>query len=252
MTGKVPEDLKNEPVFLALCEALRWWFYFDGPQIALCNDKEGRLSVDDVRRIAVAYNFGRNLSSEDEDVQALADIVNGLSGQSWPTLSERAKKLKPLIKEIQKKAGRRKIRMVSGTTKLSWFVAPENWTPFDRLAARAAGATKIDTMDRMLEFYKKLDGMGYLAASQAITRHLETAGLDEVRGEKVLDKRLMLSVQTDKSAESFRDVARGFGEALPKGLREQVFEVGRAIIADPACRIALPAISKNEAKGTTR
>jgi hypothetical protein len=235
----VAEPLASHPLFLALAEGLRWWLNFDGPQRHLCLTQAGKLTRADVRRIALNYNFARNLPSEDQRIDDVAYEINRFSGKTWSTLDARAIEIEKTILKI-KAIGATNVHIVSGATKLTWFVSPTNWTPFDRLAAAAVGARNVNLLARMRAYYRTLDERGYLRAASAICRHLDAEDLGAVGGERVLDKLLMMNSPDDKAAQGFRYMARAFPAALSSSMRTSLIRVGEAIVSDPACRFELP------------
>jgi hypothetical protein len=233
--SSITKSLASHPMFLALAEAVRWWLYFDGPQTLLCQGKVGpMLTRTDVRRIALNYNFARNLSEKDKYIDAVAEEINRFSGKRWPTLDARAAETEKAIRKIRSVGGT-KFRVVSGTTKLTWFVNPTDWTPFDRLAASAVGVREIDLLARMRGYYRALDERGFLGTALRIRAYLDPEGLGKVGGERVLDKLLMMAPSDDKSAQGFRLMARAFAESLPSQMKENLIRAGEAIISDPGC-----------------
>lgn len=233
----VSPELMKAPLFLALCEGLRWWLCFDGPQTALCRGSGGRVRVADVRRIAYQYNFSRLLSQDDQSVQKIAEKVNEFAERPWVTMDSRAEDIEKAVIELME-SGATNRRLVSGMTKLTWFIAPKHWTPFDRLAAEAAHAKEIDALARMRSFYRRLEAARFLETSRAIQAHLNTGGLGEMGGERVLDKLLMMKAR-GPSADNLKTLATGFAQCLPPTLETAVIRTGENIVGDPTCHLAL-------------
>ena len=169
-----------------MVEAVRWWLAFDGPRSKMVIGNGNKLTRDDVRAIALTYNFRRNLPSNDSGVDVVSEHVNAFSGQEFSSFSERASKLVASIQSLKEQlaspARKRNFRIVSGMTKLTWFVVPDNWTPFDRLAAKAVRARKADTLDRMVEFYRLLDESGFAESAKAITACAEGTPFQGISG----------------------------------------------------------------------
>ena len=65
----------------AVVEAVRWWLAFDGPRSKMVSRNANKLTRDDVRAIALTYNFRRNLPSYDSGVDVVREHVNTFSGR---------------------------------------------------------------------------------------------------------------------------------------------------------------------------
>lgn len=238
MTAPIIADMVRAPLYTALCDGLRWWLAFDGPRSQIiANRPHLGLTVDDIRSIALNYNFVRNLSAKTEEVQAVADEINRFAGKTWDSLDARAAEVEKSIRRIRKTGGR-SLNLVSGTTKLSWFIASENWTPFDRLAAKAVRANRIDTIQRMRQFYEKLDAMDFIEKARVIDSHMSRAKLGNLSGCRILDKLLMISGEDDWRR-STQSMAEGFLRSLPEGLLADFNAVAIAILNDPRCHFDL-------------
>jgi hypothetical protein len=233
-------QVPDAPIFTAICDSLSWWFAFDGPQLKLTEREEGRrLEIRDVRRIALKYNFARNVSPDDAFARLVADEVNRFSGWSGGGLDDRAEKIEETIWRIRSDGGRSQ-NLVSGTTKLAWFVAPQNWTPFDRLAAQAVGANHPNAVERMRQFYRTLDSKSFLERAAAIDAHLERTCLSEMGGCRILDKYLMINGDPAWHR-NVTEFSRGFYLSLPQQIRQDVLQVSLALIDDERCHLDLKA-----------
>lgn len=233
--------LTKEDLFLALCEAYRWWLTFDGPQTRIVLKKpEPGLLISDVKNIALTYNFIRNLSGKNRDHTYVADRINEFRGQTWTSFDARAADIESAVNAIYANTSG-KHRLVSGTTKLSWFVAPDNWTPFDRLAAQAVKAKSQDTVKRMRQFYSILDDMNFLDRAKAINGHLSNTMFAELGGCRVLDKYLMLKGD-DTWALDVKNFAKAFANSLPDTMKTEIFSVGKQILNDQDCQLDIGAL----------
>lgn len=232
----IPLNLKNNDLFVALCEALRWWLAFDAAQLRIISNRKNKLCADDVRQIAKQYNFIRNIRNADTNCTYIAKQFNKINFNG-DTLNNRVQKILDLIKIISSMNGN--IRIVSGVTKIAWFASPKGWTPFDRLASAAVGVQDSDAQVRMTHYYQALEQSNFLAAANQIDRVMD-AKLGSLPGTKVLDKLLMM--RGDKKwASQLRPMSLAFGDALPCVLKSQLFDVGNAIVNDPACQFRLGA-----------
>ena len=164
----------------AVKEAIRGWVAFDGMQRQWIEQNEAeRLSVETIRRIAIEYGFARNIpggDNRDHAVELVADHLQRFHGEQAQTLNERAECVQTAVERLRcahKCLGyRAPHRLVSGMTKLVWFVAPASWTPYDDLAATGLDIRKSDTMKRMRAFYRKLDERGFVQMAADIQTQL--------------------------------------------------------------------------------
>jgi hypothetical protein len=220
----IPPNLETKNLFIALCERLRWWLWFDAPQKALIEGK-GQLDEDDIRRIARHYSFARNLPSG-----GLADLAASLRSAALlpvTTLEQRSEVLAGVIKNLQERHDSR-FRLASGTTKLFWFVSPNCWTPFDRLASLGLGARSFDTLERMRLFYRRLDEIDFVGKAEALDHVLAANDMPPVGGARVFDMLLMLRGD-ERRASSTRAMALAFGDGLPGNLRDRLIAVGNVL-----------------------
>lgn len=226
----ITPELRENDLFIALCEALRWWISFDAAQLRIIRDKGNQLTGEDVRRIAIQYNFVRNIRKTDENCARIAEEFNNHHlGQS--ELYARALQIINIIHLLTSFNGN--IRLVSGATKIAWFVSPEGWTPFDRLTSAAVEVRNTDTQVRMENYYRALEQSNFLEAAKNISQAIGER-LASLPGTKVLDKLLML--RGDKLWTSrLRPLTIAFADTLPCVLKSQLIDIGNAIVNDPQC-----------------
>ena len=235
----IPAGLAEEEMFVALCEGLRWWFAFDGPQTALIARQDGRMTGDDVRRIAIQYNFMRNLPSNPALLTQIGAKMHSLANTEASTLDERAGEVETIVEELFKLCGTR-FRLASGTTKLLWFMSPPRWTPYDRLAAKAVCA-RFSGVRRMRDYYRRLDQIGFLQASSEIDQLLSGTVFDRVGGNRILDKLLMMGGEPEWTL-NVRPIAIAFAEALPVTLQSTLVDTAERMIANPSCQLDFGAL----------
>lgn len=227
----------------AVYEGVRWWFAFDGVLTHQIKQQGGQITMPQTRAVAALYNFGRNLPSEDARVQHVVDTVNAFSGKVYLSFDSRAADIETAITTLHAELKRssqnnQAFRITSGMTKLTWFVAPENWTPFDRLACAALGIKTADSLKRMRKFYKKLDAMDYAGKSARIKDLSHTTLFSATSGERILDKFLMFNGE-EKWTSAVVPSALAFPNALPDYLQKALVTFADNILADKNCLIDL-------------
>lgn len=225
-------DLQDEPGFAAICESVRWWFNFDGPQLRKIERQREGMMMDDARRIALTYNFARNLPTEYARARQVVDEVNAYRGKVYATLGERADRIEATVLQLQREGATTK-RLVSGVTKLTWFVSPKDWTPFDRLAATAIGAKNADTLARMRNYYRKLDEIGFLGFARRIDRLSSGTPFAAIGGTRILDKFLMF--RGDMAwTDNVRPIAVSLTDAMPPDWRDELIRFAGTVIHELA------------------
>lgn len=229
----------------AVVEAVRWWIMFDGPKTVMIQRNNGRVTKSDVRDIASTYNFRRNLPADDQGVEKVVDCVNRFPKTRFTNFLSRANAIQEAVlclqAELSTPQRKRNIRIVSGMTKLTWFVAPDHWTPFDRLAAKAVGANKADTLERMKQYYALLDGIEFTKYAAAITDCVKGTVFEGISGERVLDKFLMGYGEPDWTFTMVRN-NEAFEESLPKSWREDLRAFKIAVLESDAMKFDRRAI----------
>ncbi|WP_152564520.1 hypothetical protein [Neorhizobium vignae] len=216
--------MAEKNLFIALCERLRWWLWFDAPRQRLIA-VHGGLTPDDVREIAGYYRFARNLHNDgiDELIESLSLAAN----QDFPTLEARAKQLAGIIDGHHTQHTTR-FRLMSGTTKLFWFVRPEGWTPCDRLARAGLGTGGQGPIDQMTRFYRRLDEIDLVEHAAALDHFIADHGLPSLSGTRVLDVLLMMLGDTPSLGER-RELAMAFANSLPDALQQSLISLGEQL-----------------------
>lgn len=220
----IPEHLAEKNLFIALCERLRWWLWFDAPRLRLIEAHEG-LSQDDVRQIARHYGFARNLP--DDGIDQLIEKLSHAGRQDCPTLEARAEQLAQIIDDHHAQHNTH-FRLVSGTTKLFWFVCPAGWTPCDRLARAGLGSGGYHPIGKMMSFYRRLDELGFLELAATLDEDLANHGLPPLEGARVFDALLMLLGDT-AALPAKRELAMAFGNSLPNALKRSLISLGEQL-----------------------
>ena len=227
----------------AVYEAVKWWFAFDGILTHQIKQQSGQITMHQTRAVANLYNFGRNMPSEDARVQHVVDAVNRFSGEVYPTFDSRAADIEQAITTLHSELTRtsptnKAFRIISGMTKLTWFVAPENWTPFDRLACAALNICTVDSVQRMRNFYKKLDAIGYAETSARIKGIAKNTPFSAISGERILDKFLMFNGEVEWTA-AVVPSSMAFPMAMSDEWKKALETFADGILADKNCHLAL-------------
>ena len=162
-----------------------------------------------LRRIASRYHVNRGirrLENDQDDLigKELAGILcraaEGLKGphifERWKSTGGLAEECREEMKKQLKDNGQLKgtvAPIVSAVTKLTWFLAPDGWTMFDRLARDALGVRKAGAEKQAEEFYRQLSERRFCKHVADVKKVLVDRHFSGLFGERVIDKYLMLA-----------------------------------------------------------
>lgn len=197
---------RHDYLYFAVIEHYRSWLMFDGVELTRINQAGGILDAASVRRIAREYLVIRGIKripqGQQIDIHAngVALHLNSLHPVANLTLAQRCQLCinaaiwandndpatsRPHTNGVQ----------LSAMSKLSWFLDNTNWTLYDRFASSALGLaqTGINNTARMTQFYGILQRRDFLGCSNQIQAYLTPPFAQELRGERIIDKFLMIS-----------------------------------------------------------
>jgi hypothetical protein len=248
MTG----ELEDNPRFWAVVEHHRLWMAHDGCFRQMVQ-REGKLTEDLARVIVQTYGVQRTMSkkrgSNDKTKQSLLLLISGINEVCWPdTLPCRANICIALAKEYGKCVEGN--RPISAVTKLMWFRRPTGWTMFDGYARQGLIGSKNDAMD----FYKRLDQNHFPERAARLTELCRHKDLNELWGERIIDKFLMLHGAREREGDgegSFYRRARWLNEHYLKLLPEDLSRRLRAAANDVSkelCSDTFPVWQKRRRK----
>lgn len=198
--GLVLSELKNEEslseellLYWSTIAYARWWLSVDAPLRGLVSADDNRLTAETMALIALPYNVARGLPSR-SDRRASANVAAALNegSKGWPTtLIHKADRCRELANQLRLD-GYTYYNQVSAVSKLMWFLKPSQWTLFDRYAADGMKTKKhIDTVDRMMSFFQKLDASGFSMVNEHISFLVSQSEWSMLPSERVLDTFLM-------------------------------------------------------------
>ena len=178
------------------------------------------------------YGVARTLHEDWRE--SFFEIIRDVSvSQRCAGFHERQKTLdKALIngKEKWKFKSGKKAYPKSAASKISWFVAPSNWTIYDSYAVRALETIKDDTnrIERLNfeTFYKRLESLNVLQLEKAISKELEL-NIDfskkQLLGSRVIDKMLWIMGSHD------------YFKRVSSNLEEKYLSFAQALLANHRC-----------------
>lgn len=165
------------------------------------------LTGDLVRRIAIEYGVSRGIRSDKDDedkthATAVAAELDDLVKGDWPgkSLTEQAEACIDAATALNGENHTNGVQ-ISAVTKLVWFLSPEGWTLFDKYASEAVGAKGSKNLAKAKDFYKKLDGRGFVKLAEDINLTLKDHSWDCRYAERIIDKFLWLNgaKETDRN-----------------------------------------------------
>jgi hypothetical protein len=215
----------------ALVSYYRGWLCFDGGWLKRL--KGSKLIEDDIRKIGIEYQVLRGIPKEtengDKGAERLASLINAHI-HSWPTPLTSLADGASWCQRVADQAATKKYRdgklvtyrPVSAVTKLVWFLRPDGWTVYDRLASRAMGLTYQAASEKMVAFYNRLASSGFAETARDINATLKSHDILVGRGERVIDQLLVYRGSNDDGKSEYRRRLKFFLECLPDGLHAQI------------------------------
>ncbi|MCW7543880.1 hypothetical protein N7I30_08705 [Aurantimonas litoralis] len=249
----------NELLGLAAVDAVRWWLTVDGPHLVIVDSRRRKngpagqlLDAKTVERLSKLYGVRRNMVATGPADELMAETFGTLRRSAGATLHAQAQELTTAYGTIKSRLANLRpsgtkdgqpyspMNLDSGLSKLSWFVQPERWTPFDNLASTGVGIRTATTrMTRMERFYTRLDELKFLDVAAAVDALIERYELNcrvteqnRVHGERALDRFLMFNGMKDGQRQSECAVAQGFLECAPEPLGNRLQNFFDAIQRD--------------------
>ena len=182
-----------------------------------------------VRRIAKEYKFIQWIPRDkgqhaDVNADGVAQIVNQAL-PNWPQGLD-ARSAFCAARANQALGAKYTVNpLMSGMTKLLWFVRPDGWTIYDRFAATGLGLGNADAITKATHFYDNLNRRGFDEFAAEINGTLTQHGFDTLFGERIIDKLLMLAGGAGQGVQPFIEGIEMFPEFVPEAFRESVQSV---------------------------
>lgn len=213
-------------IYWATLSYTRFWFWHDGPLLSVVCANGGRLTPSVLRRIAKEYKVNRGIPAPAEDgidrsAKGLCFLLND-AVQGWPeNLADRAQECAKLVKAKDEKLS--EDHLASAITKLVWFLAPQGWTVFDRIAADGLRVRRsLPALPRMLAFYEKLEESGFTNLEARLRATISQADLINLPAGRIIDSLLLSRGRTADEAEQERQELRGFLPLLPQHMASKL------------------------------
>lgn len=164
----------------------------------------GTLKAPILRRIAERYRVNRGIrrlegGKGDPIGEELAEILTA----AVPDLADRPIRdrwnatesvAEDCRRAMQQRFKNHKVKpIVSGVTKLTWFLAPRGWTMYDRLTRESVGVGRMATAKQATEFYDQLSRRQFCSRVETMQAVLKDHGFENLFAERVIDKFLMLA-----------------------------------------------------------
>lgn len=213
------EKYRKRLLGIAFKEHYLRWIADDSEDYHEIHEKDGiRLTAPTLtprilRRVARRYKINRGIRRPEgvegdpiaeELAKILTEAVPCIKGQPiqarWVTTRKIAEECQ---RAMQQRCDSHNVRpIVSGVTKLTWFLAPHGWTMFDKLARKAVGVGQKPAADQADEFYEQLSRRQFCNHVETLQAKLNDHGFKDLFAERVIDKFLMLAGLSDsKDAE---------------------------------------------------
>tara|TARA_R110000787_G_scaffold49111_5_gene117921 strand:- start:33014 stop:33775 length:762 start_codon:yes stop_codon:yes gene_type:complete len=189
------EQTSRAAIKIAVVEHLRQWWGNDSLWLCSIGGAATKpptfVNSAPLRQMAQAYNVGRGIRKNKESM--VAELLESKL-QGWPDgLIERAKIVKQTAQEACSKDYTRGV-LLSGFTKMFWFLKPAGWTMYDRFTQKALCA-KVRNIDHYDSYYLRLQELDFDGTMEACRKVINGSPYDYLWPERILDKYLMLCGQ---------------------------------------------------------
>ncbi len=210
---KLSAEERERLLRIAFKEHFLRWMQGDSEDYHEIRHKGGvELKAPVLRRIAKRYHVNRGirrLENDQDDLigKKLAEILcsdakkhKGLSiCKRWEATRELAKKcqdeMENQLRDNEQTPNGEVAPIVSAVTKLTWFLAPDGWTMFDRFAREALGVRETGAENQAEAFYRQLCERRFCKHVADVKKVLVDRHFNGLFGERVIDKYLMLAGQ---------------------------------------------------------
>ena len=227
----------------ATIEHLRHWWASDGLFHHRIHMPDGAIDPVTVRQIFTAYGVNRGLRSGNEGL--VAEILQD-ELQYWPEqLLDRAERARHIATKLSQTPGISgetitKGVLLSGVSKVVWFVRPQGWTLYDSFARRGLGSSLRATgRDEYEKYYNRLDFLRFPMAMDLAREVIAASPFPYLWPERIHDKYLMLcghvpdqglTVVADDAHDALLDLWSGFhGPKIITQIETLVDELVRAV-----------------------
>ena len=205
--GQPCQAWRAKPLYWSTLAYQRAFWATDGAHRRLVENRQG-LTVPLLRRSGDEYRVNRwipvadkspipaedRLGIEDDPSARLYLRLLHEAQAHWPASGAvaRATVCEAVVMEA-KRHGVSTSTLASATTKFMWFLRPDGWTVFDRLACQGMGIApdKGTAAQRMLEFYARLECAGFEALAAEMDDEIGRSLLAGLPATRILDTLFM-------------------------------------------------------------
>ncbi|MGR4844596.1 hypothetical protein ACIPSK_18550 [Rhizobium sp. LARHSG275] len=233
---------------LPVLAAIRYWWWWASHDLAYLKriGQTGAIDAQLVRSIAKDYGIARGIRKEKNDPDGeisarratrIAEAVNRRNRDfsACESMTDRFNLCLDIVTELKGNHDDNDrlthYDLVSGVTKLSWFVAPDGWTMFDRLAAEALGIKSGTAREKAVKFYERLANAEFAALTQEMNAALEHNGLAarHFHAERIVDQYLWLSASNPVGRSLIINKISAFLDAIGSEQSRRLLKMGKMI-----------------------
>ncbi|NKL87332.1 hypothetical protein [Rhizobium leguminosarum] len=237
-------DLNSLPVLATI----RYWWWWASHDLAYLMriGQTGAIDAQLVKSIAKDYGIARGIRKEENDPDGeisprratrIAEAVNrrGRGFRACEGLTDRFTLCLEIVTELNgshDESDRLTHNdFVSGVTKLSWFIAPQGWTMFDRLAAEALGIKSGTARKKAAKFYERLTKVEFIGLAKEMNAALDHNGLaaEHFHAERIVDQYLWLSASNPVARSLVIDKVGAFLDAIGSEQSRRLLKMGEMI-----------------------
>ncbi|MBY3585152.1 hypothetical protein HJA77_28940 [Rhizobium bangladeshense] len=237
-------DLNTLPVLATI----RYWWWWASHDLAYLKrvGQTGRIDARLVRSIAKDYGIARGIRKEKNDLDGeinaeratrIAEAVNRHHNKfiACDVMTDRFNLCLEIVDKLSRGSDEHDrlthYDFVSGVTKLSWFIAPNGWTMFDRLAAESLGIKSGTARKKAAKFYERLIKSEFDALAKEMNAALEQDSLasEHFHAERIVDQYLWLSATDLTGRLLITDKIGAFLDAIGLEQSRRLLKMGRTI-----------------------
>lgn len=210
----------------AFALAYQWWLMCDAYYAETLKAKPRSLDGGLVREIGQSYQVNRTIG--DGHQASFATLVVHSGQGNGMDMEERAARISLALKRCDTTIF--PFLPISAMTKVSWFIWPSNWTMYDRYAVKVVlGSPQDIGIERLERFYAALAMRGWIDHLDYVRSALKGSMFNPLLAERVIDKYLFLEGSHVQKDDATTRAIKGFVNALPAELKDEVEHIGASI-----------------------
>ncbi|WP_282044997.1 hypothetical protein [Roseibium album] len=214
-------------IFWALVDYSRWFVATDAPFLERILANNGRFDVPTLSSVLTKYDVARGFpAATSVKFGKLIDVLHHYAN-GWPDrMMDRCEHCIGLASSLKRKGLTQKLQ-VSAATKTMWFLNPEGWTLFDKLAADGMNAPAHLSAEKKAQyFYAHLESCCFEGLQNRLFKLIQQSEWRDIPAARVFDFVLM-NRSNSQSASVRKADCTGYLNALPRSASDSLIALAR-------------------------